>query len=87
MKTGAEKVLEWFRKYSEQNGTPTPFEIRCQLELAIDEEKLELKNLRLDAVSQQRELLKAFSEWSYKKERYEKVTTHEEDVEDFLESL
>ena len=47
MKTGAEIVLEWFRKYSEQNGTPTPFEIRCQLELAIEHDKTELKKLRV----------------------------------------
>lgn len=47
MKTGAEIVLEWFRKYYEQNGTPTPFEIRCQLEMAIEHDKTELKKLRL----------------------------------------
>jgi len=51
MKTGAEIVLEWFRKYSEQNGTPTPFEIRCQLELAIEHDKTELKNLSKANVS------------------------------------
>ena len=60
MKTGAEIVLEWFRKYSEQNGTPTPFEIRCQLEMAIEHDKTELKNLRLGGVSSRRELLLAF---------------------------
>ena len=51
MTTGAEIVLEWFRVFSEQNGTPTPFEIRCQLELAIEHDKTELKKLRVADVS------------------------------------
>lgn len=40
MKTGAEKVLEWMNKFYSQNGTPNFGEIVAQLEMAIDEEKL-----------------------------------------------
>lgn len=43
MKTGAEIVLEWFREYSEQNGTPTPSEIIHQLLVAVDHDNIELK--------------------------------------------
>jgi hypothetical protein len=37
--TGAEKVLKWMGEFTKQNGAPSQFEIRCQLELAINEEK------------------------------------------------
>ena len=41
--TGAEKVLEWMKKYYEVNGTPNYGEIIAQLEMAIEEEKRENK--------------------------------------------
>ena len=66
MKTGAEIVLEWFRKYAEQNGTPTPFEVTYQLELAIESDKNELKKLRLGNITNRKEQLIDFAEWCAK---------------------
>ena len=84
MKTGSEIVLEWFRKYSEQNGTPTPFEIRCQLELAIEHDKTELKKFRLGDVISQRELLLDFAEYS----ENDKISTAiDECVDNYLDSI
>jgi hypothetical protein len=38
--TGAETVLKWFKEYHDMNKTaPTPYEIRCQLEMSIEQEK------------------------------------------------
>lgn len=48
MKTGAEKVLEWFNKFESQNGTPTPFEIKSQLQMAVDEEEYAKQSRQAD---------------------------------------
>ena len=39
--TGAEIVLKWCKDFAEQNGgqDPSPYEIRCQLEMAVDFER------------------------------------------------
>lgn len=39
--TGAETVLKWCKDFAKQNGgqSPSPYEIRCQLEMAIDFEQ------------------------------------------------
>lgn len=50
--TGAEKTLQWMRNYSNANGNdPSAFEIRCQLEMCIEQEKRKAENLPISDVS------------------------------------
>lgn len=44
----SERTLNWYREYLEKNKSePTPSEIICQLQMAVDEEKNEDKSERI----------------------------------------